>query len=107
MSKVIGINLGSHIITVYAEGKGVILREPNAVAVEAYTRETVATGQDAINLVNKTPGAYELISHIYQGNVSDYERMSMVLSKVFEKINGGWLYSSVVDTQLKKEQSSQ
>lgn len=87
MSKVIGINLGSHIITVYQEGKGVILREPNTVAVEAYTRETVATGQDAINLVNKTPGAYELISHIYQGNVSDYERMAMVMEKVFEKIN--------------------
>lgn len=87
MSKVIGINLGSHIITVYAEGKGVILREPNAVAVEAHTRDTVATGQDAINLYNKTPGAIELISHIYQGNVSDYERMAMVLENVFEKIN--------------------
>ncbi|MBR5515731.1 MAG: rod shape-determining protein [Clostridia bacterium] len=87
MSKTIGINLGSHIITVYIEGQGIVLREPNAVAVDAHTREVVACGQDAINLFNKTPGAIELISHIYHGNVSDYERMAMVMKKIFEKIS--------------------
>ncbi|MBE6686160.1 MAG: hypothetical protein E7591_02905 [Ruminococcaceae bacterium] len=87
MSKTIGINLGSHIITVYVEGQGIVLREPNAVAVEAHTREVIACGREALNLANKTPGAIELISHIYHGNVSDYERMSMVIKKVFEKIN--------------------
>lgn len=86
MSKTIGINLGSHIVTVYAEGEGIVLREPNAVAVGAYTREALATGQDAINMYNKTPGAVELITHIYQGNVSDYERMAMVMEQVFKKI---------------------
>lgn len=41
--------------------------------------------------------------------VTDIERTINILvtRKVFEKINGGWLYSSVVDTQLKKEQSNQ
>ena len=87
MSKTIGINLGSHIITVYVEGQGVVLREPNVVAVEAHTREVVACGREALNLVNKTPGAVELITHIYHGNVSDYERMEMVMKKIFEKIN--------------------
>lgn len=87
MSKTIGINLGSHIITVYVEGQGIVLREPNAVAVEAHTRDVVACGKEALNLANKTPGAVELISHIYQGNVSDYQRMELVMKKIFEKIN--------------------
>lgn len=87
MSKTIGINLGSHIITVYVEGQGIVLREPNAVAVEVHTREVIACGKEALNLYNKTPGAIELISHIYHGNVSDYERMAMVMKKIFEKIN--------------------
>lgn len=85
MSKTLGINLGSNVTTIYAQGEGIVLREPNAVAIDTYTQEVVATGQDAVNIYNKTPGAVELISNVYQGNVSDYERMAMIVSNALKK----------------------
>ena len=45
MSKTLGINLGSNITTIYHEGNGVVVREPNAVAVDTYTQEHLAIGQ--------------------------------------------------------------
>lgn len=85
MSKTLGINLGSNITSVYVQGEGVTAREPNAVAVDTYSHEVLAIGQDAINIYNKTPGAVDLITHIYQGNVSDYERMYMIIESVIKK----------------------
>ncbi len=85
MSKTLGINLGSNVTTVYVEGQGITVREPNAVAVDTYTQEHLAIGQEAINLYNKTPGAVDLITHIYQGNVSDYERMAMIVERAIKK----------------------
>ncbi len=85
MSKTLGINLGSNVTTVYVEGQGVVAREPNAVAVDTYTQEHLAVGQEAINIYNKTPGAVDLITHIYQGNVSDYERMQMIVTRAIKK----------------------
>lgn len=85
MSKTLGINLGSNVTTVYVEGEGVVVREPNAVAIDTYSQEMVATGQEAVNLYNKTPGAIELITNIYQGNVSDYERMSVIIDQAIKK----------------------
>ena len=85
MSKTLGINLGSNVTTIYEGGRGVVVREPNAVAVDTYTQQTLAIGQEAINIYNKTPGAVDLITHIYQGNVSDYERMSMIIERAVKK----------------------
>ncbi|MBR6513835.1 MAG: rod shape-determining protein [Clostridia bacterium] len=85
MSRTLGINLGSNITTVYEGGKGIVVREPNAVAVDTYTQQTLAIGQEAINVYNKTPGAVDLITHIYQGNVSDYERMAMIVDLAIKK----------------------
>ncbi len=85
MSRTLGINLGSNVTTVYEEGSGIVVREPNAVAVDTYTQQTLAIGQEAINVYNKTPGAVDLITHIYQGNVSDYERMAMIVERVIKK----------------------
>ncbi len=86
MNKTIGINLGSHTITVYCEGKGIILREPNAVAINTIDRTTVAIGNEAITVYNRTPGAIELMTHIYQGNVSDYGRMAAVMKEVIRNV---------------------
>ncbi|MBQ4562737.1 MAG: rod shape-determining protein [Clostridia bacterium] len=85
MSRTLGINLGSNVTTVYEAGNGIVVREPNAVAVDTYTQETLAIGQEAINIYNKTPGAVDLITHIYQGNVSDYERMAMIVELAINK----------------------
>lgn len=85
MVKTIGINLGSNVTRAYVQGKGVAVREPNVVAVDTYAHKAIAVGQEALNIYNKTPGAVDLITHIYQGNVSDYERMAMIVESVIKK----------------------
>ncbi len=85
MRKALGINLGTSVTSVYVEGKGITVREPNAVAVNTSSMEVVAIGNEAMNIYNKAPGAVELITHIYQGNVSDYDRMELIIEQVFKK----------------------
>ena len=54
----IGIDLGTANILVYSKGKGIILNEPSVVAVNSQTKEVLAVGQDAKNMVGKTPSKY-------------------------------------------------
>ena len=54
--KSIGIDLGTANTLVYLRGRGIVLREPSVVAVEAKSRKVVAVGSEAKMMLGKTPG---------------------------------------------------
>ena len=53
--KSIGIDLGTANSRIFVKGKGIILREPSAVAVSETTEEVLAVGLDASRMAGKTP----------------------------------------------------
>ena len=55
--KSIGIDLGTANTLVYLRGRGIVLREPSVVAVEAKSRKVVAVGSEAKMMLGKTPGS--------------------------------------------------
>ena len=53
--KSIGIDLGTANTLIYVKGRGIALREPSVVAVEARSRKVVAVGSEAKLMIGKTP----------------------------------------------------
>lgn len=81
--KKVGIDIGSQSIAVYLEGKGVILREPSQIALDINTKQPISYGREAVALSRRTPGSVVLTSPVFEGSVTDYESMGLILNSMF------------------------
>jgi rod shape-determining protein MreB and related proteins len=70
MSK-IGIDLGTANVLVYIKGKGIVIDEPSVVAVSDDNR-IVAVGQEARDMIGRTPGNIQAIRPMKDGVIADY-----------------------------------
>ncbi len=67
----IGIDLGTANILVYVKGKGIVIREPSVVAVSE-DNMIVAVGDDAREMIGRTPGHITAIRPMKDGVIADY-----------------------------------
>jgi rod shape-determining protein MreB len=67
----IGIDLGTANILVYVKGKGIVIREPSVVAVSD-DDHIVAVGDEAREMIGRTPGAITAIRPMKDGVIADY-----------------------------------
>ncbi len=67
----IGIDLGTANVLVYVKGKGVVIREPSVVAVSEDNR-IVAVGEEAREMIGRTPGSITAIRPMKDGVIADY-----------------------------------
>ena len=72
MSMDIGIDLGTSSVLVYVKGKGVVLKEPSVVAFDRETNEIKAIGEEARQMLGRTPGNIVAIRPLRKGVISDY-----------------------------------
>lgn len=72
MSMDIGIDLGTASVLVYVKGKGVVLKEPSVVAFDRETNEIKAIGEEARQMIGRTPGSIVAIRPLRKGVISDY-----------------------------------
>ena len=86
LSKDLGIDLGTANVVVYAEGKGIVLREPSVVAVDKNTGKILKVGAAARNMLGRTPGNVVAMRPLREGVVSDYELTQRMLSEFFRQI---------------------
>jgi rod shape-determining protein MreB and related proteins len=71
-SKRIGIDLGTANTLVYLAGTGVVLNEPTVVAVTVENNRVVAVGNDAKEMLGRTPGNIEAMRPLRDGVIADY-----------------------------------
>lgn len=71
-SKKLGIDLGTTNTLVYLAGKGVVFSEPTVVAVDRTTKKIVAIGQDAKDMIGKTPETIAIYRPMQDGAIADY-----------------------------------
>lgn len=81
--KKVGIDIGSQSIAVYLQGKGVILREPTQIALDINTKKPLSYGREAVTLSRRTPGSVLMTSPVFEGSVTDYESMGLILDSMF------------------------
>ena len=85
-SKDIGIDLGTSNILVTMKGKGVILKEPAVVATDIKTRNIVATGFEAKEMLGRTPETISAVKPMKDGVIADYTAIRLLLKKYFKNI---------------------
>jgi rod shape-determining protein MreB len=68
----IGIDLGTANILVYIKGKGVVLNEPSVVAVSDDENRVVAVGEEAREMIGRTPANVRAIRPMKDGVIADY-----------------------------------
>lgn len=67
------IDLGTANTVVYARHKGIVLNEPSVVAIKAHTRQVLAAGRTAKEMLGKTPESIVACRPLSDGVISDFE----------------------------------
>ena len=91
--KSIGIDLGTANTIVYVKGRGIVLREPSVVAVEAKTQKVVAVGSEAKLMLGKTPGSIVAMRPLKNGVIAEFDITASMLRHYFKKVSGNSLLS--------------
>ena len=84
----IGIDLGTANILIYLKGKGVILDEPSVVAYDKETNRIKAIGDEAKEMLGRTPGNVVAVRPLEGGVISDYAITEKMLKFFIEKAIG-------------------
>ncbi|NLV50132.1 MAG: rod shape-determining protein MreB [Clostridiales bacterium] len=90
--KDIGIDLGTASVIVYVKGKGIVLREPSVVAVDKNTGRLLKVGEEAQQMLGRTPGNIVAIRPLKEGVISDYEMTERMLKELIRKITSFSLF---------------
>ena len=73
LSTHIGLDLGTANCLVFVRDKGVVINEPSVVAIKVNTREVLAVGQEAKEMLGKVPGNIEALRPMKDGVIGNYE----------------------------------
>ena len=85
-SKDIGIDLGTANILVTLKGKGIILNEPSVVAIDVSTRDILATGYEAKEMLGRTPEKIKAVRPLKDGVIADFTATQLMLKNIIYKI---------------------
>lgn len=86
-AKDIGIDLGTATTLIYVEDKKVVLREPSVVAIEKNLGKVLAVGEEAKNMIGKTPGDIVAIRPLKDGVIADFEITEKMLRYFINKVH--------------------
>ncbi|MGB7416589.1 MAG: rod shape-determining protein [Thermosynechococcaceae cyanobacterium] len=88
-SRDIGIDLGTANTLAYVSGKGIVLQEPSVVAVDQLTKQVLAVGADAKQMLGRTPGNVVAIRPLRDGVIADFEKAELMLQHFIRRVHGG------------------
>lgn len=86
LSKDIGIDLGTANTLVYIKEKGIVVNEPTVVAMNTRTEQILAVGNEAKNMLGKTPPHITVSRPLTNGIISDYEVAEKLLKYFIDKV---------------------
>ena len=82
----VGIDLGTATVIVYIGGEGVVLSEPSVIAVNLKTNSVISVGQEAYDMVGKTPSHIQAIRPLSKGVVCDYKMTEEMVKYFIKKV---------------------
>ncbi|WP_330698123.1 rod shape-determining protein [Anaerotignum sp.] len=84
-SKDMGIDLGTANTLVYMKEKGIIVNEPSVVAINTQTKEVLAVGNEAKDMIGRTPGNIVAIRPMKDGVIADFDVTQAMLRYFINK----------------------
>ena len=85
-SRDIGIDLGTANILVTLNGKGIVYREPAVIAIENQTGNVIAIGNEAKEMLGRTPKEVSAIRPLKDGVIADFTATKLLLKKIMDKV---------------------
>jgi rod shape-determining protein MreB len=92
-TKDIGIDLGTANTLIYMKGKGIIIREPSVVAVNTRTDKARFVGQEAKDVIGRTPGSIIAVRPLKDGVIADFVITTTLLQEFIKKALGNSIFS--------------
>jgi len=83
------IDLGTANTLVYVKGQGIVLSEPSVVAINKDTGKARAVGNEAKNMIGRTPGNIVAIRPMKDGVIADFEITEQMLKYFIDKVHKG------------------
>ncbi len=88
-SRDMGIDLGTANTLVYVKGRGIVIREPSVVAIQKDTNELLAVGEEAKEMIGRTPSNIVAIRPLKDGVIADFDITQAMLRYFIKKVIGG------------------
>jgi rod shape-determining protein MreB len=86
--KNIGIDLGTANTIVFIAGKGIAFREPSVVAKNIHTGEILSVGEEAFQMLGRTPGTIVASRPMKEGVIADYDTTVAMMKYFIKKATG-------------------
>ncbi|MGA9518683.1 MAG: rod shape-determining protein [Trichococcus sp.] len=86
--KNIGIDLGTANTIVFIAGKGIVIREPSVVAKNIHTGEILSVGEEAFQMLGRTPGTIVASRPMKEGVIADYDTTVAMMKYFIKKATG-------------------
>ena len=88
--KKIGIDLGTANILVFLPGEGIVVNEPSVVAISLVDNKVLAVGNEAKEMLGRTPEAITAMRPLKDGVIADYRITEAMLRYFINKVAGGF-----------------
>ena len=84
----VAIDLGTANTCVFARGRGIVINEPSIVAFNTATGEVEAVGQEAYDMLGKTPPNIKAVRPMKDGVIADFDAAEKMLMHFVRKAHG-------------------
>ena len=91
-TKDIGIDLGTANTLIFMKGKGIIMREPSVVAVDVRSDSVKFVGQEAKDVIGRTPGSIVAVRPLKDGVIADFDITTSMLQLFIKKALGNSIF---------------
>ena len=91
-AKDIGIDLGTTNVLIYVKGRGVVLNEPSIVVIDTDNKSVLAVGQEAKEMLGRTPNKIKAVKPMKDGVIADFELTEIMLNTFIKKIKARNLF---------------
>ena len=87
LSKDIGIDLGTANTLIYVRGRGIVVREPSVVAIDKYEGKVLAVGNEANEMIGRTPENIVAVRPMKDGVIADFDITQAMIRAFIKEAN--------------------
>jgi rod shape-determining protein MreB len=82
----LAIDLGTANTLVYARGQGIVLNEPTVIALNSRTQDVLAMGQEAWQMIGRTPSYIVAVRPLRQGAITDFDITQRMIRLLLQRV---------------------
>ena len=86
MARDLAIDLGTANTLVYVRGEGIVLNEPSVIALNSRTKEVLAMGRDAWQMIGRTPSYIVAVRPLRKGAITDFEVTQEMIRLLLKRV---------------------